>query len=143
MSRSLTSRLCAIAITVFSTVAMLAVSFEAEAQRRLGGGNFGRQSSNVTQMRTPATPPAANSARTAQGQPNTPAAAPQVPALLPRARHAPARRAGSAPSLALLPAWASPRCSRAWAWVPPLPSSSPACCSSASWSSRSSSWFVV
>lgn len=75
MSRSLTSRLCAIAITVFSTVAMLAVSFEAEAQRRLGGGNLGRQSSNVTQMRTPATPPAANSARTAQGQPNTPAAA--------------------------------------------------------------------
>ncbi len=75
MSRSLTSRLCAIAITVFSTVAMLAVSFEAEAQRRMGGGgNFGRQSSNVTQMRTPAAP-AANTARTAQGQPNTPAAA--------------------------------------------------------------------
>ncbi|GAA5236706.1 Tim44 domain-containing protein [Verticiella sediminum] len=75
MSRSLTSRLAALAITVFSTVAMLGVSFEAEAQRRMGGGNFGRQSSNVTQMRAPATPPATNAARTPQGQPAPSAAA--------------------------------------------------------------------
>ncbi len=57
MSRSLSSRLCALAITVLSTIAMLGVSFEAEAQRRLGGGNFGRQSPNVMQNRQ-ATPPA-------------------------------------------------------------------------------------
>lgn len=68
MSRSLTSRLCAIAITVLSTVAMLGVSFEAEAQRRLGGGNFGRQSPNVMQNRQ-ATPPAR--------APQTQSAAPQ------------------------------------------------------------------
>lgn len=58
MSRLLTSRLFAIAITVFSTVAMLGVSFEAEAQRRLGGSSMGRQSSNVMQQRQAVQPPA-------------------------------------------------------------------------------------
>ncbi|MGE4340835.1 MAG: Tim44 domain-containing protein [Pigmentiphaga sp.] len=62
MSRPLTSRLFAIAIMVLSTVAMLGVSFEAEAQRRLGGGSFGRQSSNVMQQRQAVTPPAASGA---------------------------------------------------------------------------------
>src|SRR5690606_39018918 len=71
MSRSLTSRLLAIAIIVLSTAAMLGVSFEAEAQRRLGGGNFGRQSSNITQQRQAVTPPA----RTPQAQQAAPGAA--------------------------------------------------------------------
>jgi len=62
MSRPLTSRLFAIAIMVLSTVAMLGVSFEAEAQRRLGGGSFGRQSSNVMKQRQAVTPPAASGA---------------------------------------------------------------------------------
>src|SRR5690606_17959519 len=62
MSRLLTSRLIAIAITVFSTVAMLGVSFEAEAQRRLGGSSMGRQSSNVMQQRQAVQPPAASGA---------------------------------------------------------------------------------
>lgn len=68
MSRSLTSRLAAVAITVFSTVAMLGVSFEAEAARgRLGGGSsMGRQSTNITQQRQAVQPPAA-APRTQQG----------------------------------------------------------------------------
>lgn len=68
MSRSLTSRLAAVAITVFTTVAMLGVSFEAEAARgRLGGGSsVGRQSTNITQQRQAVQPPAAAS-RTQQG----------------------------------------------------------------------------
>lgn len=65
MSRPLTSRLFAIALTVLSTVAMLGVSFEAEAQRRLGGGSFGRQSGNVMQQRQAVTPPAASGATAA------------------------------------------------------------------------------
>ncbi len=56
MSPRLTSRLCAIAITVVSTVAMIGASFDAEAKRRLGGGSFGQQSSNVTQQRQATTP---------------------------------------------------------------------------------------
>lgn len=72
MSRLLTTRLFAIAITVFSTVAMLGVSFEAEAQRRLGGSSMGRQSSNVTQQRQAVQPPAA--AGTAQRSATNPAA---------------------------------------------------------------------
>lgn len=62
MSRLLTSRLFAIAITVFSTVAMLGVSFEAEAQRRLGGSSMGRQSTNVMQQRQAVQPPATSGA---------------------------------------------------------------------------------
>jgi len=70
MSRSLTSRLAAVAITVFTTVAMLGVSFEAEAARgRLGGGNVGRQSTNVMQQRQAVTPPA-RTAQTPQAAPN-------------------------------------------------------------------------
>lgn len=74
MSRSLTSRLAAVAITVCSTVAMLGVSFEAEAAKgRLGGSNFGRQSTNITQQRQAVTPPAART-QTPQAAPNASAA---------------------------------------------------------------------
>src|SRR5690606_22449543 len=75
MSPRLTSRLAAVAITVFSTVAMLGVSFEAEAARgRLGGGSsVGRQSTNITQQRQAAQPPAA-SPQTQQGAPGAAAA---------------------------------------------------------------------
>lgn len=64
MSRRLTSRLAAVAITVFTTFAMLGVSFDAEAARgRMGGGSsMGRQSSNVMQQRQATTPPASPSA---------------------------------------------------------------------------------
>lgn len=55
------SRLFAVAMLIVSAVAMLSVSFEAEAARRMGGGgSFGRQSSNVTQNRQAVTPPAAS-----------------------------------------------------------------------------------
>jgi len=75
MSRSLTSRLAAIAITVFTTAAMLGVSFEAEAARgRLGGGNLGRQSTNITQQRQAVQPPA-RSTQNQQAAPNAGATA--------------------------------------------------------------------
>lgn len=76
--RTLASRLAALAITLVSTVAMLGVSFEAEAQRRMGGGgSFGRQSSNVMQQRQAVTPPAARSAQGQQTTPNASTAARQ------------------------------------------------------------------
>lgn len=76
MPRTFASRLAAIAITLVSTVAMLGVSFEAEAQRRMGGGgSFGRQSSNVMQQRQAVTPPAARSTQGQQATPNASSAA--------------------------------------------------------------------
>lgn len=85
MSRTFASRLAALAITVVSTVAMLGVSFEAEAQRRMGGGgSFGRQSSNVMQQRQAVTPPAARSAQGQQAAPNASSAARQGQAAAPR-----------------------------------------------------------
>lgn len=54
------SRFIAIAMLAISAGAMLSVSFDAEARRMGGGKSFGRQSSNVTQQRQAATPPAAN-----------------------------------------------------------------------------------
>ncbi len=61
------SRLLAIAMLAISAGAMLSVSFDAEARRMGGGKSFGRQSSNITQQRQAATPPAAapNAARSA------------------------------------------------------------------------------
>ncbi len=56
MSPRYTSRLCAIAIIAVSAVAMLVTSFDSEARRRLGGGNFGQQSSNVMQQRQATSP---------------------------------------------------------------------------------------
>ena len=56
------SRLLAVAMLVFSAVAMLTASFDAEARRFGGGKSFGRQSSNVTQQRQSVTPPAASTA---------------------------------------------------------------------------------
>ncbi len=69
MSRSLSSRLCAIALAIVSAIALLGVSFEAEAQRRLGGGNFGRQSTNAMQARPATPPPATAQSRAATQQP--------------------------------------------------------------------------
>lgn len=59
MSRSLATRLGALAITLVSTLTMLTMSFDAEARRMGGGGSFGRQSSNILQQRKAVTPPAA------------------------------------------------------------------------------------
>lgn len=53
------SRFLAIAMLMVSAGAMLSVSFDAEARRMGGGKSFGRQSSNITQQRQAATPPAA------------------------------------------------------------------------------------
>ncbi len=65
MSRRL-SRLFLVAVLSFSTATMMTVSYDAEA-RRGGMSSMGRQSSNVTQQRAPAQPPAANTtARTNQ-----------------------------------------------------------------------------
>src|SRR5690606_23603452 len=59
------SRFLAIAMLAVSAVAMLSVSFDAEARRFGGGKSFGRQSSNITQQRQAVTPPAARSGATA------------------------------------------------------------------------------
>jgi len=54
------SRFWAVALLALSFVAMMSVSFDAEAQRRFGGGrSLGRQSSNVMQQRQAVKPPAA------------------------------------------------------------------------------------
>jgi len=60
------SRWFAALALVVSTAALLTASFDAEAQRRFGGGgSFGRQSSNVLKQRQAVTPPAANTAQRA------------------------------------------------------------------------------
>jgi len=57
------SRCFAVLALVLSTAALLTASFDAEAQRRFGGGrSFGRQSGNVMQQRQAVTPPAATRA---------------------------------------------------------------------------------
>jgi len=61
------SRFWTAALMVLSFVAMMGVSFDAEAQRRFGGArNVGRQSSNVMQQRQAVQPPAANPAATSR-----------------------------------------------------------------------------
>ncbi|QEI08615.1 Tim44 domain-containing protein [Pigmentiphaga aceris] len=56
MSRGFFSRVLPAALIVVSTLAMTAVSYDAQAKRLGGGGSSGRQSSNVMQRQ--ATPPA-------------------------------------------------------------------------------------
>jgi len=70
------SRWFAVLALVLSTGAMLTASFDAEAQRRFGGGgSFGRQSGNVAKPRQAVTPPAANTAQRAAAPGATSAAA--------------------------------------------------------------------
>jgi len=60
------SRWFAALALVLCAGAMLTASFDAEAQRRFGGGgSFGRQSSNVLKQRQAVTPPAARTAQRA------------------------------------------------------------------------------
>jgi predicted lipid-binding transport protein (Tim44 family) len=54
------SRLLAMLVLAVSAGAMLSASFDAEARRMGGGKSLGRQSSNITQQRQAATPPAAS-----------------------------------------------------------------------------------
>jgi len=64
--RTRISRWFATLALVLSTSVLLTASFDAEAQRRFGGGgSFGRQSSNVMKQRQAVTPPAANTAQRA------------------------------------------------------------------------------
>lgn len=56
------SRFFAIFLLAVSAVAMLSVSFDAEARRFGGGRSFGRQSSNIMKQRQAVTPPAASTA---------------------------------------------------------------------------------
>lgn len=65
------SRFFAMAVLVLSAGSLLALPFDAEARRSMGGGkSFGTQSSNVTSKRSAVPPPAANTTRNA----TTPAA---------------------------------------------------------------------
>jgi len=76
MARQKISRFWTAALLVLSFVAMLGVSFDAEAQRRFGGGrSLGRQSSNVMQQRQAVKPPAATAQRNAAASGATGAAA--------------------------------------------------------------------
>lgn len=77
MARTLFNRIAVAAVSACAVLAMLAVPFDAEAQRRgMGGGSsVGRQSPNVMQQRQATTPPAAAGA-TRQGTPPAAAAAP-------------------------------------------------------------------
>lgn len=54
------SRLLASALIAVSAIAMLSVSFDAEARRFGGGRSFGRQSSNIMKQRQAVKPPAAS-----------------------------------------------------------------------------------
>ncbi|VFR28779.1 putative membrane protein [plant metagenome] len=74
MSTKRLSRYCAAALLAFAGTAMLATTFDAEARRMGGGGNAGRQSTNVMQQRA-ATPPAAAPTAGAQRSATAPAAA--------------------------------------------------------------------
>jgi predicted lipid-binding transport protein (Tim44 family) len=56
------SRLLAVVMLIVSAVAMLSVSFDAQARRMGGGSSVGRQSANITQKRQAVTPPAASTA---------------------------------------------------------------------------------
>jgi len=70
------SRFWAAALLALSFMAMMSVSFDAEAQRRFGGGrSLGRQSSNVMQQRQAVRPPAAATQRNAAASGATTAAA--------------------------------------------------------------------
>ncbi|MGB3275894.1 MAG: Tim44 domain-containing protein, partial [Castellaniella sp.] len=51
-------RWAAASVLLMAALTMMAVTQDAEA-RRMGGGNFGRQSSNITSQRQAVTPPAA------------------------------------------------------------------------------------
>lgn len=59
------SRLLAAVMLAASSLALLSVSFDAEARRMGGGLNFGRQSSNVITQRKAITPPASSTTRNA------------------------------------------------------------------------------
>lgn len=57
-------RWAAASVLLMAALTMMAVTQDAEA-RRMGGGNFGRQSSNVTSQRQAVTPPAAQTTQRA------------------------------------------------------------------------------
>jgi len=69
------SRFMAMALLMVSAVAMVSVSFDAEARRLGGGRSFGRQSSNIIQQRQAVTPPAAAGATQRSAAPAAGAAA--------------------------------------------------------------------